>query len=57
VGKLISKHEDAYTYLPESVKHFPEEGEYRAMIENTGFKELTLTPYDLGICNAAIAVK
>jgi len=27
VGKLVSKHSTAYTYLPESVRHFPEPAE------------------------------
>jgi demethylmenaquinone methyltransferase/2-methoxy-6-polyprenyl-1,4-benzoquinol methylase len=57
VGALVSKSQDAYTYLPQSVENFPREEEYRKMIAEAGFVDLTLTWYDLGICNAAIAQK
>ncbi|MDR2884396.1 MAG: bifunctional demethylmenaquinone methyltransferase/2-methoxy-6-polyprenyl-1,4-benzoquinol methylase UbiE [Deferribacteraceae bacterium] len=55
VGALVSKSKDAYTYLPQSVENFPREEAYRQMIAEAGFKDLTLTWYDFGICNAAIA--
>lgn len=37
VGKLISKHNTAYTYLPESVRHFPEPPELARRMEAAGF--------------------
>ena len=57
VGRLVSGHESAYKYLPESVKDFPPEGEYRLMIERAGFGSLAFICYDFGICTAAIANK
>lgn len=37
VGKLVSKHSTAYTYLPESVRHFPEPPELARRMERAGF--------------------
>lgn len=37
VGKLVSKHSTAYTYLPESVRHFPEPAELARKMERAGF--------------------
>ncbi|MFL5540035.1 MAG: bifunctional demethylmenaquinone methyltransferase/2-methoxy-6-polyprenyl-1,4-benzoquinol methylase UbiE [Longimicrobiaceae bacterium] len=37
VGKLVSKHSTAYTYLPESVRHFPEPPELARKMERAGF--------------------
>jgi demethylmenaquinone methyltransferase/2-methoxy-6-polyprenyl-1,4-benzoquinol methylase len=38
VGKLVSKHNTAYTYLPESVRHFPEPAELARKMERAGFR-------------------
>jgi demethylmenaquinone methyltransferase / 2-methoxy-6-polyprenyl-1,4-benzoquinol methylase len=37
VGRLVSKHDSAYTYLPESVRHFPEPPALAAKLEGAGF--------------------
>ena len=37
VGSLVSKHDSAYSYLPESVLRFPEPPELAAMMERVGF--------------------
>ena len=57
VGRLVSKHKDAYTYLPDSVENFPSEDEYRRMILDAGFGEPAFKPYDFGICTATTAAK
>ena len=38
-GKLISKHNDAYTYLPESVESFAEDVTFLKEMELAGFIE------------------
>jgi demethylmenaquinone methyltransferase/2-methoxy-6-polyprenyl-1,4-benzoquinol methylase len=46
VGRLVSGHPWAYTYLPESVKEFPEPPVMAAMMKTAGFDEtewVTLT--------------
>ena len=40
VGRLVSRHNTAYTYLPESVRHFPGPPELAAKMERAGFREV-----------------
>ena len=40
VGRIVSGHPWAYTYLPESVKHFPGPKELGALLEDAGFHDL-----------------
>ncbi|HEX2091682.1 MAG TPA: class I SAM-dependent methyltransferase [Longimicrobiaceae bacterium] len=37
IGRLVSKHSSAYTYLPESVLHFPEPPELAERMRRAGF--------------------
>ncbi len=39
VGALVSGSREAYGYLPESIRMFPEAGELRAMLESSGFAQ------------------
>jgi demethylmenaquinone methyltransferase/2-methoxy-6-polyprenyl-1,4-benzoquinol methylase len=50
IGRFVSKHRDAYSWLPESVLAFPEPEELAIRMRTTGFSEVS---YDLllrGIC-------
>lgn len=40
IGRLVSKHSSAYTYLPESVLHFPEPPELAEKMRRAGFAEV-----------------
>ncbi|HEX5725918.1 MAG TPA: ubiquinone/menaquinone biosynthesis methyltransferase [Longimicrobiaceae bacterium] len=40
VGRLVSRHDSAYSYLPESVLSFPEPPELAARLERAGFREV-----------------
>jgi demethylmenaquinone methyltransferase/2-methoxy-6-polyprenyl-1,4-benzoquinol methylase len=40
VGRLVSRHGSAYTYLPESVLQFPEPGELTQRMERAGFRDV-----------------
>ncbi|MEX2049539.1 MAG: ubiquinone/menaquinone biosynthesis methyltransferase [Gemmatimonadota bacterium] len=40
VGRIVSGHAWAYTYLPESVKEFPTPEEFAALFEAVGFREV-----------------
>ena len=40
VGRLVSKHASAYTYLPESVMNFPEPPELARRMEGAGFADV-----------------
>jgi demethylmenaquinone methyltransferase / 2-methoxy-6-polyprenyl-1,4-benzoquinol methylase len=50
IGRLISKDRRAYSYLPESVKAFPQKKEFMNICREAGFTKVTYKPLSLGIC-------
>ena len=57
VGKLISKDNSAYTYLPNSVEAFPSGSDFIKHLEIVGFKNCKHIPLTLGIVDLYIAIK
>jgi len=57
MGKLVSKHSRAYTYLPESVKAFPEGQRFCEILGSCGFKEVQARPLTFGITTLYTAYK
>ena len=49
IGKLISKNHAAYTYLPDSVKAFPDGDDFLNILDKIGFQKNQCTPLTLGI--------
>lgn len=49
-GKLISKDQSAYTYLPESVRAFPEGDKFCGIMQKTGFTAVEQKTLTFGIC-------
>ena len=49
MGGIVSGSRGAYTYLPDSVKRFPDQHELKAMIEQAGFKEVSFENLTGGI--------
>jgi demethylmenaquinone methyltransferase/2-methoxy-6-polyprenyl-1,4-benzoquinol methylase len=49
VGRMVSKHSTAYTYLPESVRQFPEPPELAARLERAGFRDVAWKTLSGGI--------
>lgn len=49
-GRWLSKNKDAYNYLNESVKAFPEGETFLHILAQVGFTETTLKRLSLGIC-------
>lgn len=49
-GQWLSKHKDAYQYLNQSVKAFPEGETFLHILQHVGFTETTLKRLSLGIC-------
>ena len=49
-GKWLSKNKDAYQYLTESVKAFPDGDEFLHILKQTGYTGTYLKPLSLGIC-------
>ena len=57
IGKLISGHADAYSYLPESVENFPTQKEFSALMSTAGFLNVRYKNFTFGICTAYIGDK
>lgn len=49
IGRLFSKNQEAYSYLPESVDAFPSGATFREQLQNKGFKDTQWTPLTFGI--------
>jgi demethylmenaquinone methyltransferase / 2-methoxy-6-polyprenyl-1,4-benzoquinol methylase len=49
LGKLVSKHQSAYSYLPASVGSFPPPARFAATISSHGFRDVRAVPLTLGI--------
>ncbi|MFZ9754701.1 MAG: bifunctional demethylmenaquinone methyltransferase/2-methoxy-6-polyprenyl-1,4-benzoquinol methylase UbiE [Bacteroidia bacterium] len=50
LGRLLSRSVNAYTYLPASVKAFPEGKEFASIAQEVGYSNVTYTPITMGIC-------
>jgi demethylmenaquinone methyltransferase/2-methoxy-6-polyprenyl-1,4-benzoquinol methylase len=50
IGRAVSKHRDAYTYLPESVQTFPEPEALAARMRAAGFSSVRFELLAGGIC-------
>ncbi|MEE9498998.1 MAG: bifunctional demethylmenaquinone methyltransferase/2-methoxy-6-polyprenyl-1,4-benzoquinol methylase UbiE [Nitrospinaceae bacterium] len=57
VGRLISKHPSAYTYLPETVAAFPVRKEFSSLMQQAGFMNVTYKELTLGIVILYTGVK
>ena len=57
IGKLISKDPRAYTYLPESVKAFPDGEDFVSIMQKCGYKEVKQIPLTFGIASIYIGKK
>jgi demethylmenaquinone methyltransferase/2-methoxy-6-polyprenyl-1,4-benzoquinol methylase len=56
-GKVISRHNNAYRYLPTSVAHFPDQTEFVNLMTLAGFAEVTATPLTLGTATIYVGIK
>ena len=57
IGKLVSKDNRAYTYLPDSVNAFPFGEKMKDILLNTGFKKVEYKKLSLGIATIYKATK
>lgn len=57
IGRLISGDDSAYTYLPESVKAFPNGKDFVNICLKVGFKEATYHPLTFGSCALYVLTK
>ncbi len=49
VGRIVSGHDNAYSYLPESVDRFPYEDDFLALLRTAGFGQESFTKLSGGI--------
>lgn len=57
IGKFISKHNEAYNYLPDTVMNFPEGEIFLNILNNVGFKNTRQHRMTFGIATAYTGVK
>jgi demethylmenaquinone methyltransferase/2-methoxy-6-polyprenyl-1,4-benzoquinol methylase len=50
VGRLLSRNREAYQYLDESVRAFPEGRQLIDILDKAGYTDTSLQPLSLGIC-------
>lgn len=55
VGRFVSKHDRAYSYLPASVGTFPPPSEFARVIARHGFKNVQAVPLTMGIVYLYVA--
>ncbi|MCR9254358.1 MAG: bifunctional demethylmenaquinone methyltransferase/2-methoxy-6-polyprenyl-1,4-benzoquinol methylase UbiE [bacterium] len=57
LGRLISKDRAAYTYLPDSVRKFPDGDQFLAILEKLGYKDTECKTLSLGISSIYTGIK
>ena len=57
IGRLVSKHATAYTYLPTSIDQFASPEKFTALLEEVGFDRVERKSQSLGIAHIYIAHK
>jgi demethylmenaquinone methyltransferase/2-methoxy-6-polyprenyl-1,4-benzoquinol methylase len=57
IGRLISKDQSAYTYLPESVNAFPDGDAFLKIMNSVGYKKTTCKSLTFGISSIYTGVK
>ena len=57
MGRLVSKHSTAYSYLPQSVQAFPEGRDFVQMLQRAGFAGAEARPLTFGITTLYTATK
>lgn len=57
IGRLISRDNAAYTYLPESVQAFPDGKDFTSILDKIGYQETQCKPLTLGISSIYIGKK
>ena len=57
IGRLVSKDQTAYTYLPESVQAFPDGTDFLKILSGIGYKNTTCKPLTFGISSLYTGIK
>lgn len=57
IGRIISKDSSAYTYLPETIKAFPQGEVMQNILTQAGFRKVKFRRLTMGICTLYMATK
>jgi demethylmenaquinone methyltransferase/2-methoxy-6-polyprenyl-1,4-benzoquinol methylase len=57
IGRVVSRHRNAYAYLPESVARFQPPEAFAALLTSSGFSQVATVPLTLGIVYLYVARK
>ena len=57
IGSLVSKDKSAYSYLPNSVKSFPDGDDFLKILNKQGFSKTNYYPLSFGIVSMYVAIK
>jgi len=57
IGRLVSRHTEAYTYLPDTVMKFPQDEAFLAILEKVGFRDSRQERLTGGIASVYTAIK
>jgi demethylmenaquinone methyltransferase/2-methoxy-6-polyprenyl-1,4-benzoquinol methylase len=57
IGKIFSKDSSAYTYLPESVKAFPDGDAFIALMQKVGYRNTKCRVLTFGVCSIYVGIK
>jgi demethylmenaquinone methyltransferase / 2-methoxy-6-polyprenyl-1,4-benzoquinol methylase len=57
VGRMVSKHQSAYSYLPASVGTFPPPAEFSKTLAATGFSQVRAVPLTFGVVYLFVALR
>mgnify|MGYP001456568133 FL=1 len=57
IGRLVSKDKSAYSYLPNSVKSFPDGDDFLKILNKHGFSKTNYYPLSFGIVSMYVAIK
>lgn len=57
IGRLVSKDSSAYSYLPESVKAFPDGERFLNVFKEAGFTQTSVKALTFGVCSIYIGKK
>ncbi|HEU4700507.1 MAG TPA: ubiquinone/menaquinone biosynthesis methyltransferase [Gemmatimonadales bacterium] len=57
IGRLVSKHTTAYTWLPESARVFPEPTAFARRLEAAGFRDVRWRPFMGGVTTLHVATR
>jgi demethylmenaquinone methyltransferase/2-methoxy-6-polyprenyl-1,4-benzoquinol methylase len=55
IGGLISRHDDAYSYLPASVAEFPSDDAFVTLLRQAGFSDVRYVSLALGVVYLYVA--